>query len=283
MRLKRTKNDGLSLVDGDIVAYAVSSACDGRYYKLVDGTELKYKKEAISYCKKNGITEEPELLYDPEDWADVENSLEHFMQDVLEFSHCSSSKVYLTGRNNFRYSIATILPYKGNRKDQKMPHWLPSCREHLIEEWGATFKEGLEADDLLGLAQQQDGSTVICSSDKDLLTIPGRHYNFNSKKLCEVTIKDAYRKFYEQVLTGDSTDNILGLHKIGTKNTVVKKIWQMEDIDEIHDVVYQEYKSRFGNYAQQFMVETCKLVWIHQELPKVWATKLDVKDNYWEV
>jgi hypothetical protein len=74
---------------------------------------------------------------------------------------------------------------------------------------------------MLGVCQGED--TIICSIDKDLRTIPGKHYNLDSGVVDEVTRHDAWHNFWSQVLTGDSTDNIEGLKgcgKVGTAQCV---------------------------------------------------------------
>ena len=76
--------------------------------------------------------------------------------------------------------------------------------------------------------------------DKDLLQIPGNHYNFNKKTHRFVSDDEAHKLLMIQCLTGDRTDNIPGIKGIGPKkaekilegvNTdvmwrYVKKAWQ---------------------------------------------------------
>lgn len=56
---------------------------------------------------------------------------------------------------------------------------------------------------------------VICSVDKDLLQIPGKHYNFVKKEFCEISEIEGLRNFYKQMLIGDPADNIFGVKGIG--------------------------------------------------------------------
>ncbi len=244
------KDNGKALVDGDIICYMVAAACDGRYYTTADGSEFKYKREAVAHAGKGEIT----LQYEPEEWDDVVYSLEHSLQEILEWSHSSSYQLYLTGKSNFRYSVATIKPYKGHRIGTHVPYWLSSCKEYLIREHDAILSHGVEADDLMGLAQGKN--TIICSSDKDLLTIPGKHYNLNSKEIVDVSEIEAAQYFYIQMLTGDTSDNILGLHNMGTKSAAAKKIRCMDNPLDMGQLVMDEYLKRFGSYAYKFYFET---------------------------
>ena len=69
--------------------------------------------------------------------------------------------------------------------------------------------EGFEADDIIGLLHR--GDSVCVGQDKDLLTVPGLHYNYRVKEYEDVSEEQALRYFYGQMLTGDSADNIPGL------------------------------------------------------------------------
>ena len=96
------------------------------------------------------------------------------MQDIIFLCEASDYKCYLTGQDNFRKKIYP--EYKANRKDKPKPKWLQETREFLIHQWFAQVSLGCEADDLLGV--NQTDKTIICSIDKDLLQIPGRHFNW---------------------------------------------------------------------------------------------------------
>ena len=57
--------------------------------------------------------------------------------------------VYLTGKGNFRDSIAKSHPYKGNRKSVQKPRHLQTARDHMESEYQAIISKGEEADDLI--------------------------------------------------------------------------------------------------------------------------------------
>jgi 5'-3' exonuclease len=90
----------------------------------------------------------------------------------------------------------------------------------LIDIHNAKVTEGQEADDALGIAQTKYWETlydtVICSIDKDLKTIPGYHYNWTipDAKVIFVDEDEANRRFYTQLLSGDTVDNIKGLPNV---------------------------------------------------------------------
>jgi len=119
-------------------------------------------------------------------------------------------EAWLTGSNNYRKEINPA--YKAQRKDKPMPRWLQDCREHCVVGWGARVTDGNEADDELGISQctSESGDTVIVTNDKDLLQIPGEHFNpvLNIKRI--ISPVDGLRNFYFQMIMGDSSDNIFG-------------------------------------------------------------------------
>lgn len=156
------------------------------------------------------------------------------LMDVLQLS--DSYKLFLTGKNNFRYKINP--EYKANRKDKPKPQWLDVCRLYLEQEYNAVITDGYEADDALGFNQTE--GTVIFSNDKDLMMIPGHHYNFINGTYTEVSELDGLKAFYKQMLIGDSSDNIKGVNKIG-KVKAAKLIDPLSTEKEMKDLVYNLY------------------------------------------
>lgn len=157
------------------------------------------------------------------------NTVNKLLCSILQRFLTSEYQIYLTGEDNFREKIYP--EYKANRKDAPKPTHLLAIREYLVEHWGAIVVDGQEADDALATEQSaayqahhklsSSSETVICSQDKDLLMIPGWHYNWGSEargiapKLQWVTEEQGIRSFYKQLLTGDSVDNIPGIKGVG--------------------------------------------------------------------
>lgn len=172
----------LAAVDADIVAYRVSAACE----------------------------EEPiEELY---------SSIDSYLKGMAYKLSAEKWCYCLTGTGNFREGVAETKPYKGNRKDIKRPKYLRVARQYLLDKYDAVMIDGYEADDLLvSLSDTYGHNCVIASIDKDLLQQQGWHYNFVKDELKLMTYDDATKFLWKQVITGDSTDNIPGLPKVGDK------------------------------------------------------------------
>ena len=81
----------------------------------------------------------------------------------------------------------------------------------LVTQYKATVVNGYETDDALGIAQTKyDGQSRICSLDKDLLQVPGYHFNWVTGMVRLVSPLQGLRAFYKQLVLGDKTDNIPG-------------------------------------------------------------------------
>lgn len=155
---------------------------------------------------------------------------------ILAETNCDDFKIYLSdSANNFRLKL--FPEYKANRVQPKPKHY-QVIKDHLINEWDAIVSLGQEADDALGINQTTD--TIICSIDKDLYQIPGEHYNFVTKTFKTVTPEEGIRHFYNQLLTGDRTDNIPGIYGIGPKKAE-KLLQGIHDEMEMYETVVNAY------------------------------------------
>ena len=167
------------------------------------------------------------------------------LDGILADTKATEFTVYLSGNaeDNFRYKIYPR--YKESRIGKPRPKWLDTLKEHLIVQWGAQIANGMEADDALGIHQDKECySTVICSIDKDLLQIPGAHYNFVKKEWQYVTESEGLKRFYRQILTGDSGDDIPGLFGIGPTKSF-RLLAECQTESDLLNAVYRAYTKRY--------------------------------------
>lgn len=146
-----------------------------------------------------------------------------FLEDLLmlDLPETQTWELFLTGKNNFRNTVAVTAPYKGTRKADKPIHY-HVLREYLNLSWDAMITDGIEADDMLSIrASQMGDEAVMVTLDKDLDQVVGWHYNFVKKLKYYVTEAEGLLSFYKQFLTGDAVDNIKGVHGIGPKKAQV--------------------------------------------------------------
>jgi len=188
---------------------------------------------------------------------------EDLIDQILVNTEATEYRLFLTGKNNFRY---TIYPeYKAHRPKEK-PFWLEKCRQYLIATFNAEVVNGQEADDALGIAQTED--TIICSIDKDLLMIPGRHYNFVKDEFQEVTNDSGMFHFYMQCLTGDRSDNIKGIEKIGPKKAE-KILAGCVTEQEMFNAVREAYSN-----DEEFLMNG-RVLWIRRKENEDWKDKFN--------
>ena len=217
-------------------------------------------------------------------------------------SGCTEADVFITGSNNFRKTEATILPYKGNRKDKERPVHYRRIKDYLLstKNHEVILCEDYEADDGMAMAQMAEfphphtplyASTVICSRDKDLKMVPGLHYSWASGKQKElaqfITVDEGLKWFFTQLLMGDPTDNIPGLYMVG-KVKAAKLLYGLSGALSWYTVCQAQYELRFGSYWKMFMHENARLLWMMQsETDDVrdWLSVLEIErlDNkIWE-
>ena len=230
-----------ALIDGDIVCYRCAAATE----------------------------------HEPEDIACWQVS--EMMRRILHETNAMQYKCFLTGSNNFRYSVYP--EYKANRKDLPKPKHLQAVREHLVTAWNAKVTDGVEADDMLGIEQcsVHDGDSVIATIDKDLLMIPGRHYNFVKQEHRTVSPLEGLRFFYGQLIMGDRSDNIPGYDgkmRVKVPKFLEEDFYMLETMDnecDMYEYVLNMYTSSGGFHNhEEIMQRNAKVLWIMRKDNDFW-------------
>lgn len=196
-------------------------------------------------------------------WDACKSDIDLLMKRILETVGADDYTAYISGSNNFRYQIYP--EYKANRRDKQDPIYRAEANAYLVTEYGARVTDGYEADDGIGIEATSLGeSCIICSIDKDLRQIPGRHYNWRKNEFDLVSPLEGFRSFWRSVLTGDRTDNILsGLTRMGpvTAGKIINDLTNEWDM-------YQAVKAIYNNDERLEM--NCKLLYILREENKMW-------------
>ena len=219
------------LIDGDIVAYRCA-------YKSRDDRAEYAAYSAGSYL------------------SDLISDLYILIEDEPEY------RVFLTGKGNFRHDYAVTAGYKENRKDKEKPEHRAVIRQYLIDEWEAVVSEGEEADDLIAIAATQQPS-IIVSIDKDFDQVPGKHFNPNTGKLYDVSEEDAVKFLYEQILTGDRADNIMGIKGVGpvkAKKALADCVTERQ--------MYEVCVEMYGD--EERVIENGRLLYLRRKEGEIW-------------
>ena len=152
---------------------------------------------------------------------EIRKGINHTMNEIKKNTGCNDQLVAVKGKGNFRKDIYD--KYKVNRKpledDKKKA--LAYGHQYMVDYHGAVMADGMEADDLVAIWAAEmravGGDYTIVGIDKDLLQIPGWHYNFVKKDSLYVDEDLANYKLMIQALTGDTSDNIPGIKGVGPK------------------------------------------------------------------
>jgi DNA polymerase-1 len=185
---------------------------------LVDGDVWLYKALFASEETLEGF-DGAELMLD----CNMEKAQKLFDETIRNLLRITSVEndviIALSDKLNFRKDL--YADYKKQRKSHRRPIGLSQLRTYVCHRYVTAAATRLEADDVLGILAT--GSTLslrkklIVSVDKDLLQIPGLHFNPDKAQqgVIKVTKEEGDRLHLLQTLTGDTVDNYPGCPGIG--------------------------------------------------------------------
>ena len=273
------------LIDGDILVYRCAfSAETVTSYLLKDGerTPISNIKEARKEQNDSDIVKM--TIVSPEHVAitNLDNMIKRIKSQVPH------KNVVLTLSSNDkevnkRNKIARQLPYKVDRPPK--PFHYAALREHLLIAYGAVVVTEGEADDYLG--ENQTDTSIIASIDKDLLQIPGSHYDINDSSITRVDTLgelslnennklsgNGFKWFCAQCLLGDRTDAIKGIpyirqtkvHSLLVGATTEEDCWKrvVKEFMENKKVplFYIHVEESEEKAKMRYLKEMAQLVWI---------------------
>ena len=168
------------------------------------------------------------------------------LKEIMDNTEATKGLIFLKGSNNFRYLVNP--DYKGHRKDgldEDVKERIKMLYEYAND--SAILSHNGEADDYVHIAAQEARSVgddyVVCCIDKDLQQIAGLSYNYRSCLTKLITDEEAYRFTMKQFLTGDATDNIRGIHKLGPKTA--DKLLDDVPVEQLWDTVIKIWSEKF--------------------------------------
>lgn len=282
------------LVDADGLLYLAGFGVEKTHYQLV----VENEQEELDTVWFGSAAEIKAFLAENPDLSEVERvrhkevgPLDHAlmiakakMNDIRD-RFGDSLEVYIRGDNqtNFRDEIATLHKYKGNRDNLTKPTHFEAIRQYLVDHWGAYKVEDQEADDEIGcrLTELEDvgRQVIIASPDKDLDQFPGRHWSYKMNLAYDVEPLEAHQFFWQQVLTGDYSDNIRGCWKCGDKKAadILTAVSHLDDA-EIWQTIVNVYEESMGlpgcpyagMPAEAVALENAQLVYMRRIRGEIW-------------
>lgn len=150
----------LVVIDGDLIGYKVSAACE--------------KRSIIVTHKQSGRTKEWNTRTEFKDWLavsdkwqiedfDIEdkqtpepiefclNTVKQMVNNIRKMSGCTEIKLVVQGTGNFRDDLLLPTKYKSSRSGNIRPLLLGEVKEYIIRKYKAELAHGLESDDILSM------------------------------------------------------------------------------------------------------------------------------------
>ena len=178
---------------------------------LIDADSLIFAS-----CYRKRETPDDELYY-----TDIEDSRNKFDQQFMKIVNDLEDKypidkvlTFSGSKGNFRKLITK--KYKANRKKQELPPLLNDMHQFVKDHYDSIWGYGIETDDMVARYWKQISDDIgrdevmIVSIDKDYKQFPCLMYNYHykHKEILDITEEEAMYNFYEQMIVGDTADNV---------------------------------------------------------------------------
>jgi 5'-3' exonuclease len=178
---------------------------------LIDGDEALFKACVIQHDDVDWDGGSFETRFPT--YTEARDTLDSLIFNWTSEAGCDDFLVCLSpdDRKLFRRSIEPT--YKTDRGEK--PDYFWQLLSYMRVEYDCLSIPGLEADDVLGIKSGE--GMVIVSSDKDMLTVPGRYWSPYKGQGGVISQARADYQWMLQTLTGDSSDGYKGCPGIGPK------------------------------------------------------------------
>jgi 5'-3' exonuclease len=196
------------------------------------------------------------------------NSFKKKLREIQEAVWADDSLIAVKGPYNYRDVVYPL--YKSTRKSNPdTVDIVRACRSRAIEDGLAIPSTGREADDFLRIwsneAKAIGEDFIICSGDKDLHCIPGRHYNLKTEVVSEVSEADGMRHYWAQVIAGDPVDTIPGIPRVAMK-TALKLLLDCNTEEEFRDRTRGIYKLHYKEEWHSWLLSNLRMIHIQEHL-----------------
>lgn len=180
---------------------------------------------------------------------------------------CANVVLAVGSTSNWRKSLCET--YKSNRDGKKKPLGYRDALARLRDSFVVNEIANLEADDVLGILATTPaddggyaGNCVVVSSDKDMRTVPGWHYNpIAGGEPFEVSPERARLEHAVRALAGDVADGYKGCPGVGEKTALAK-------LSELADPVAQWEAAlamfRRADMSEEYALEQFRLARVLQ-------------------
>jgi len=182
----------LVVIDGDLIGFKASAACENRFIRAVHKTsnrskEFQHRTAFRDWLKEQEKWEETDFDIIDERVVDpIENCLHTvkvMVDNIWKASGCSEFKIIVQGEGNFRDDLLLPTKYKSNRTDSIRPLHLKEVQGYLVGKYKAEKANGWESDDVLASYAYEGFKAkkriVQATVDKDAKQCMGWLYNWD--------------------------------------------------------------------------------------------------------
>jgi 5'-3' exonuclease len=234
---------------------------------LIDADSLIFAS-----CYRKRETPDDELYY-----TNIEDSRakfdEQFMSIVnhLEDKYPIDKVLTFSGsKGNFRKLITS--KYKANRKKQELPPLLNEMHQFVKDHYDSIWGYGVETDDMVARYWKQISDDIgrdevmIVSIDKDYKQFPCLMYNYHykHKEILDISEEEAMYNFYEQMIVGDTADNV-NYFKGKGKKYAEKHFKDCTTKYQYTRKLYELFKQEYKGKARQKYTECYHLLKLRTE------------------
>jgi 5'-3' exonuclease len=229
------------LVDADSLIFAScykkrENPEDDKYYRNIEDAQAKFDEQFMSIVNKL------------EDMYPVER--------VITFSG---------SKGNFRKLITS--DYKANRKKQELPPLLNEMHQFVKDQYDSVWGYGIETDDMVARYWYElsndlgRDNVMIVSIDKDYKQFPCLMYNYHykHKEVLDISEDEALYNFYEQMIIGDTADNV-NYFKGKGKKFAEKYLADCDTKYQYTKKMYELFKQEYKGKARQKYAECYHLL-----------------------
>lgn len=313
-------NNKIALIDADTLLFQAACVIDERYIivkHLPTGKTKEFAnktsfKDFIELRDKDirdyEITEESIKPKEP-----LENGcyiVKNSINKILDEDWCSDFMIYIGGSGNYRKDLYPS--YKSSRGMK--PTRYKDIYDFVVNKYKDKVHvcNGQEAEDCVGifnryyideaLRKHNDprmSKSVICAVDKDTDMLLGWRWNYNKPELGLVFQDELYcfRRFMEQCLTGDTTDDIKGLEGVSDvskskysirykgigKKTAENLLEPLEDKKSMLDLVVDLYREYYKESWRFKFNENALLLKIRDYENEIWDIDTFCLQQGWDL
>ncbi|MDA9970723.1 hypothetical protein N9E56_02710 [Flavobacteriaceae bacterium] len=234
---------------------------------LIDADSLIF---AACYKKREYVTDE-------KFYTDIDDCIAKFDQQFmsivnkLEDMYLVDKVITFSGsKGNFRKLITS--DYKANRKVIDLPPLLNEMHDYVKNQYQSVWGHGIETDDMVArywfeLSNEIGRNNVmIVSIDKDYKQFPCLMYNYHYKHkvVLDISEDEALFNFYEQMIIGDTADNV-NYFKGKGKKFAEKYLADCDTKYQYTKKMYQLFKDKYKSKARQKYAECYHLLKLRTE------------------